>query len=50
MMADIADRSLRMGYFVGVAIVAALLAENLLFWRWSEGTVLVESVTTPNAK
>lgn len=49
-MAEFADGSLGIGYPGSVAIVAALLAASLLFWRWSEGTVSVESITTPNAE
>jgi uncharacterized membrane-anchored protein len=49
-MADFADRSLGIGYPGGVAIVAALLAASLAIWRWSEGTVSVQSVTTPKAE
>jgi uncharacterized membrane-anchored protein len=49
-MADFADRSLGIGYPGGVAIVATLLAASLFIWRWSEGTVSVESITTPKAE
>jgi uncharacterized membrane-anchored protein len=49
-MADFADRSLGLGYPGGVAIVAALLAASLAIWRWSEGSVSVQSITTPKAE
>ncbi len=49
-MADFADRSLGIGYPGGVAIVSALLIASLGIWRWSEGTVSVESINTPKAE
>lgn len=49
-LADFADRSLGIGYPGGVAIVAGLLAISLAVWRWSEGTVSVESIDTPKAE
>jgi uncharacterized membrane-anchored protein len=49
-MADLADRTLGIGYPGGVAIVGALLVASLLVWRWSEGTVSVESIATPKAE
>lgn len=48
--ADLVDRSLGIGYWVGSALLAALLATSLAVWRWSEGTVLVETVTTPRVE
>ena len=48
-IADFADSSLGIGYLGGVALVVALLAVSLAVWRWSEGTVSVESISTPKA-
>lgn len=49
-IADFADRTLGIGYVGGVAIVGALLVASLLTWRWSEGTVSVQSINTPKAE
>ena len=49
-LADFADRSLGIGYPGGVAIVAALLGASLGIWRWSEGSVAVQSITTTKAE
>src|ERR1700733_10825169 len=46
-MADFADRSLGIGYLGGSSLLFALLMISLLLWRWSEGTVSVNSVATP---
>jgi len=49
-MADFADRSLGIGYLGGSSLLFALLMMSLLVWRWSEGTVSVNSVATPRAE
>ncbi len=49
-MADFADRSLGVGYAGGSSILLALLLTSLLVWRWREGTVSVNSVTTPRVE
>jgi uncharacterized membrane-anchored protein len=49
-MADFADRSLGIGYLGGSSLLFALLMMSLLLWRWSEGTVSVNSVATPRAE
>jgi uncharacterized membrane-anchored protein len=49
-MADFADRSLGIGYLGGSSLLFALLMTSLLLWRWSEGTVSVDSVATPRAE
>ena len=49
-MADFADRSLGIGYLGGSSLLFALLMASLLLWRWSEGTVSVNSVATPRAE
>ena len=46
-MADFADRSLGIGYSGGSALLAILLAATLAGWRWSEGTIDVNTVATP---
>jgi uncharacterized membrane-anchored protein len=49
-MADFADRSLSIGYAGGSSLLFAPLMASLLIWRWSEGTVSVNSVATPKAE
>jgi uncharacterized membrane-anchored protein len=49
-MADFFDRSMGLGYPGGVAIVFALLLASLTVWYKSQGTVAVQSVTTPTAE
>ena len=49
-MADFADRSLGIGYAGGSSLLFALLMASFLIWRWSEGTVSVNSVATPRAE
>lgn len=49
-MADFFDRSVGIGYPGGVAIVFTLLLVSLAIWYKSEGTVSVQSVTTPHAE
>ncbi|MFM0157069.1 MULTISPECIES: COG4705 family protein [Paraburkholderia] len=49
-MADFFDRSLGVGYPGGVAIVFALLLASLAIWYKAEGTVSVQSITTPKAE
>jgi uncharacterized membrane-anchored protein len=49
-MADFADRSLGIGYPGGVTLVFGLLIASLAIWRWSEGSVSVQSVTTTRAE
>ncbi len=49
-MADFADRSLGIGYTGGASLLALLLAVTLLLWRWSQGSVDVNTVTTPKAE
>ncbi|RZF29056.1 hypothetical protein EVC45_14695 [Paraburkholderia sp. UYCP14C] len=49
-LADFFDRSVGVGYPGGVAIVFALLLASLGVWYKSEGTVAVQSVTTPKAE
>jgi uncharacterized membrane-anchored protein len=49
-MADFADRSLGIGYTGGSTLLALLLAATLMIWRWSQGTVDVNTVATPKAE
>ena len=49
-MADFADRSLGIGYTGGSLLLAVLLAVTLTLWRWSEGTINVNTVATPKAE
>lgn len=49
-MADFADRSLGIGYAGGSALLALLLAATLALWQWSEGTINVNTVSTPRVE
>ncbi len=45
-VADFMDRSLGVGYFGGSSILFLLLLAALAIWRWSEGSVSVNTVAT----
>ena len=49
-IADFVDRSLGVGYLGGSTIVFACLMASLAIWRWSEGTVSVNTIVTPRAE
>jgi len=49
-MADFADRSLGVGYVGGSLILFALVMVSLAAWRFTEGTVSVNTITTPRAE
>ena len=49
-MADFADRSLGIGYAGGCSILFTLLIASLAIWRWSEGSVSVNTVATPRVE
>src|ERR1700759_5163276 len=49
-MADFADRSLWIGYTGGSTLLLACLLAVLGLWYWSEGTVSVNSVSTPRVE
>jgi uncharacterized membrane-anchored protein len=49
-MADFADRSLGIGYTGGSALLFACLMAVLAFWYWSEGTISVNTVSTPRVE
>src|ERR1700753_3744965 len=46
-MADFADRSLGIGYPGGASLLFALLMASLAIWYWSEGSISVNTVSTP---
>ncbi len=49
-MADFADRSLGIGYTGGSTVLGGCLALVLGLWYWSEGTISVNTVSTPRAE
>jgi uncharacterized membrane-anchored protein len=49
-MADFADRSLGVGYPGGASILFVLLMLSLGIWYWWEGSIAVETVTTPRVE
>jgi uncharacterized membrane-anchored protein len=49
-MADFADRSLGIGYAGGSTLLFVCLMAVLGLWYWSEGTVAVNTVTTPKVE
>src|SRR3954471_24361954 len=49
-MADFADRSLGIGYAGGSTLLLICLITVLALWYWSEGTISVNTVTTPRAE
>ena len=49
-MADFFDRSLGVGYFGGSSILLAGLIASLAIWRWSEGSISVNTVATPKVE
>jgi uncharacterized membrane-anchored protein len=49
-MADFADRSLGIGYTGGSLLLALCLALVLGFWYWSQGTISVDTVSTPKVE
>lgn len=49
-MADFADRSLGIGYTGGSALLFACLLTILALWYWSEGTISVNTVSTPRVE
>src|SRR6478609_5794804 len=46
-MADFADRSLGIGYTGGSTLLFVCLVTVLALWYWSEGTISVNTVSTP---
>jgi uncharacterized membrane-anchored protein len=49
-LADFADRSLGIGYAGGSSLLLLSVLTALGLWYWSEGTVSVESVSTPRVE
>jgi uncharacterized membrane-anchored protein len=49
-MADFADRSLGIGYTGGTSLLCICLVAVLALWYWSEGTISVDTVTTPKVE
>ena len=49
-IADFADRSVGLGYPGGVALISAALAISLVVWYRSEGSISIESVSTPRVE
>jgi uncharacterized membrane-anchored protein len=49
-LADFADRSLGIGYTGGSLLLLCCVLTTLGLWRWSAGTVSVDTVTTPKAE
>src|SRR3982075_1596923 len=49
-MADLADRSLGIGYTGGVSLLFACLMTVLGLWYWSERTISVNTVSTPRVE
>jgi uncharacterized membrane-anchored protein len=49
-MADFADRSLGIGYTGGSTLLFVCLIAVLAFWYWSEGTISVDTVSTPRVE
>jgi uncharacterized membrane-anchored protein len=49
-MADFADRSLGIGYAGGAALLLGLLLATLALWRWSLGSISVQTVATPKVE
>jgi uncharacterized membrane-anchored protein len=49
-MADFADRSLGIGYTGGSSLLLVCLILTLALWYWSEGTISVNTVSTPRVE
>jgi uncharacterized membrane-anchored protein len=49
-MADFADRSLGIGYTGGASLLFACLIGVLAVWYWSQGTISVNTVSTPKTE
>ena len=49
-MAEFADRSLGIGYTGGSMLLFACLSAALGLWYWSEGTISVDTVSTPRVE
>jgi len=49
-LADFATRSLGIGYIGGSTILLGLVLLSLAIWYWSEGTISVDTVSTPKVE
>jgi uncharacterized membrane-anchored protein len=49
-LADFADRSLGIGYTGGSSLLLGLLLVSLAVWYWTEGTISVNTVSTPRVE
>lgn len=49
-LADLADRSLGIGYAGGSSLLLVLLIGSIIAWHWSLGTVSVSSISSPRAE
>ena len=49
-LADYCDRSLGIGYTGGSAILLTCVIGSLLIWRWSTGSISIETVNTPKVE
>ena len=49
-LADYCTRSLGIGYTGGSTILLICVIASLLIWRWSTGSISIETVSTPKAE
>src|SRR6476619_1760166 len=49
-LADYCTRSLGIGYTGGSAILLTLVIASLLIWRWSTGSISIDTVNTPKVE
>jgi uncharacterized membrane-anchored protein len=49
-VADFCDRSLGAGYLTGMSILLCCVLASLAYWRWQEGSIAVETVTSPRVE
>jgi uncharacterized membrane-anchored protein len=49
-LADYCDRSLGIGYTGGSTILLTCVIASLLIWRWSTGSISIETVSTPKVE
>ena len=49
-MADLADRSLGIGYPGGVSLLFLLLMASLTVWYWSAGSISVDTIVSPKVE
>ncbi|MFX8797547.1 hypothetical protein ABTM57_19710, partial [Acinetobacter baumannii] len=49
-LADYCDRSLGIGYTGGSAILLTCVIASLALWRWSTGSISIDTVNTPKVE